>query len=393
MNDDTLIFAEDESLEAEAPPGRPWRVLIVDDEPHVHSVTTLALAGLEVDGRPIELAHAFSAREAREVLRAQEDWALVLLDVVMESEDAGLQLVRWLREDRGNRRTRIVVRTGQPGVAPERDVMRAHDIDDYQPKAELSAQRLQTAVLGGIRAWRDLQLIAEQREDIERLLEQKSELLRAFSRFVPLRMLRALGRDNPADVMLGDQVQRHMTLLFLDVRGFTRIAEGLGPERTFSLLNRLFGELLPLVHAHGGIVDKFLGDGLLALFDAPEGAVRASYGMLERLDALAASDGVPPELDVGIGVHCGPTVLGVVGSEERFETTVVADSVNVAARLEHLTRDVGCRLVVSDDVFRRLPESLQQPAEPLGPQAVRGRCTPVTCFGLLRVTRRTPSAR
>jgi class 3 adenylate cyclase len=392
LNDDALVFAEDSPDPGPPDAGEPWRVLVVDDEPHVHSVTMLALAGLEIDERPIALEHALSAEQAREKLLSRDDWALVLLDVVMESEDAGLRLARWLREECGNRRTRIVVRTGQPGVAPERDVMRAHDIDDYQPKAELSAQRLQTAVLGGIRAWRDLQLIAEQRADIERLLERQGELLRAFSRFVPLRMLRALGRDNPADVSLGDQVQRDMTLLFLDVRGFTRIAEGLGPQRTFALLNRLFGELLPIVHAHSGSVDKFLGDGLLAIFDAPASAVRASYGMLERLDALAASDGIPPELDVGIGVHCGPTVLGVVGSEERFETTVVADSVNVAARLEHLTRDVGCRIVVSEDVFRRLPESLQQPAEPLGPQAVRGRLTPVTCFGLLRVLRRPPSS-
>ncbi len=390
MNDDALIFApEDDRPATHTPEGAlPWRVLVVDDEPNVHTVTLLALAGLEVDGRRLVIEHAHSAAQARQKLAAREDWAVVLLDVVMESDDAGLQLVKWLREERANHEARIIVRTGQPGIAPEREVMRSHDIDDYQPKSELSAQRLVTSVLGAIRGWRDLRVIAEQRERIEKLHAEQAELLVAFGRFVPSRMLLALGHASPVGVRLGDHVQRDMTLMFLDVRSFTRLAERLSPAETFALLNDLFGEIVPILHRHGGVVDKFLGDGLLAIFteDAQQ-AVQAAYDILTRLDARVAEGSFPNALDIGIGIHGGPTVLGLVGSEERMETTVIADAVNVAARLEHLTREVDSRIVVSEAVYNRLRDGLGEPSRALGAMHVRGRQDTVVCYDLRRVTR------
>jgi two-component system sensor histidine kinase ChiS len=387
--DDLLVFEPEEAMPLEAaPPGEPWRVLLVDDEPQVHTVTVLALAGLELDGRALVIAHAHSAAQARDALKERDDWALVLLDVVMETDDAGLQLVRWLREVHGNRHTRVVLRTGQPGAAPEREVMRSYDINDYQPKVELSASRLVTAVIGGLRAYRDLRTIADQAERIRKLHDEQTDLLTAFARFVPVRMLQAIGARSPSEAALGDHIEADMTLLFLDVRAFTRLSEAIGPERTFALLNRLFAAVVPHLHAEGGIVDKFLGDGLLAIFpEHPASAVRAAYAILEGIDALVEQDALPPEIDVGIGIHCGRTVLGVVGSEERLETTVVADAVNVAARLEHLTRDVGCRLIVSDTVYRALPAELATPARALGEQPVRGRRAPIPCWDLPRVER------
>jgi two-component sensor histidine kinase len=171
--DDDLLLLDDDPAAPGAsrpPPAEHggWQVLVVDDEAAVHTVTRLALDGFRVEDRPVRLLHAHSAADAQAVLAVEPDCALVLLDVVMETDDAGLRLARWIRESLGNHRVRIVLRTGQPGMAPEEAVMTSYDIHDYYAKPEITARRLRTAVTGGLRAWRDLQALSLQREALER---------------------------------------------------------------------------------------------------------------------------------------------------------------------------------------------------------------------------------
>ena len=129
--DDELFSFEDEVLTAEDPHHTPtWRVLIVDDDKDVHQSTGFALANTEVLGRPLEFLHAYSAADAIRILSEQTQIAVILLDVVMESDDAGLQLVRTIRQDLGNSEARIILRTGQPGSAPEMEAIRDYDIND-----------------------------------------------------------------------------------------------------------------------------------------------------------------------------------------------------------------------------------------------------------------------
>lgn len=131
-----------------------WKVLLVDDEPAVHQVSRLILSDLQFDGRDIELLSAESAAQAREILLHESDLALVLLDVVMETDDAGLALVRHIREQRCDHLVQIVLRTGQPGVAPEREVVQHHEINGYWLKTDLTAQRLRTVVVSALRSYR-----------------------------------------------------------------------------------------------------------------------------------------------------------------------------------------------------------------------------------------------
>ncbi|MBZ8142524.1 hypothetical protein CLD22_21810 [Rubrivivax gelatinosus] len=131
-----------------------WKVLLVDDEPMVHEVSRLILAGLRFEEREIELLVAGSAAEARELLGQHPDVALALVDVVMETDDAGLLLVQHIRQRLGNADMQIVLRTGQPGVAPEADVMHGHEINGYFLKTEITAQRLNSIVITGLRAYR-----------------------------------------------------------------------------------------------------------------------------------------------------------------------------------------------------------------------------------------------
>src|SRR5262249_55606785 len=136
-----------------------WTVLVVDDEPDVREITRIVLEHLDFDDRRLEIIEAGSAREGREVLAQRTDIALMIIDVVMEDDHAGLGLVRYVREELKNRLSRIVLRTGHPGQAPEREVIRAFDINDYKEKTELTAHKLETTVLVALRGYRDLMMI------------------------------------------------------------------------------------------------------------------------------------------------------------------------------------------------------------------------------------------
>ena len=164
-------------LEQVAPdPTSPWKVLIADDEPEVHQVTRLVLGGFRFESRPLELLSAYSAAEALEVMRTQPDIAVLLLDVVMETEHAGLEMVRRVRDELGNHRVRIVLRTGQPGQAPEQDVISAYDINDYKEKTELTAARFHTTLFVALRGYRDLMIIEASKHGLEQVLDASADV-------------------------------------------------------------------------------------------------------------------------------------------------------------------------------------------------------------------------
>jgi len=179
-----LVFAKRE-VQPEggqaAPAGRPWLILIVDDDAEVHAVTKLALRNFTFKERPAQFLDAYSAAEAREMLAEHPDIALVLLDVVMETDDAGLRLVQYIRHELQNRRLRIVLRTGQPGQAPEQDVIVAYDINDYKSKTELTQQRLFTTVVAALRAFEDIMALELNRRGLEKILEGSAMLFQLRS--------------------------------------------------------------------------------------------------------------------------------------------------------------------------------------------------------------------
>lgn len=169
--DDSLEFADEPTGEL-----APWKVLIVDDEPEVHQVTRLVLANFRFADRPLQLLSAYSSSEAESRLIEHDDTAVVLLDVVMETEQAGLALVRTIRERLGNHFVRIVLRTGQPGQAPEQEVVAAYDINDYKEKTELTAQKLSTTMYSALRAYRDMRTIESSRRGLEVVIRASSEI-------------------------------------------------------------------------------------------------------------------------------------------------------------------------------------------------------------------------
>jgi diguanylate cyclase (GGDEF)-like protein len=177
MNDDDLLtFADEAPADAVGLQSRGWAVLIVDDDEQVHSATLFALKDLVVHGRPLEFIHAYSADEARTMLQDRDDVAVIFLDVVMENEDTGLRMVKVIREDLGLRETRIILRTGQPGYAPEVEVISNYDINDYRTKSELTRTRLITSLTAAIRSYEQIQTISENRRGLEKIVHASAAL-------------------------------------------------------------------------------------------------------------------------------------------------------------------------------------------------------------------------
>jgi CheY-like chemotaxis protein len=178
-DDDWLIEDDDGAPVAAAAAQRPWRVLVVDDDADVHAVTRLALRNVSFKGRELELLSAYSAAEGFLLLQDTPEVALVLLDVVMESEDAGLVLARRLREELHNHAVRVVLRTGQPGQEPEQRVIIDYDIHDYKAKTELTTQRLFTAVVSALRAYETLTMLERSRAALGTILDGVPNLYQA----------------------------------------------------------------------------------------------------------------------------------------------------------------------------------------------------------------------
>ena len=179
-----MLFADDApstSDPSETPSKKPWCVLLVDDDEQVHAVTRLALKGFEFQDSGLELLSAYSGKEGRAVFDSRDDIALALVDVVMETDNAGLELVRYVRNTLENQRTRLVMRTGQPGQAPEDRVIREYDIDDYKEKTDLTIQKLRTLLYSKLRAYRDLCVIEEQRDGLARVLRATAQVQNAES--------------------------------------------------------------------------------------------------------------------------------------------------------------------------------------------------------------------
>jgi diguanylate cyclase (GGDEF)-like protein len=180
LPDDELLDIIDDSGEGAKPAAAgtpaPWRVLIVDDEKDVHSATLFALSDLVIAGRPLEFLHAYSAAEGRRIMETTPLIAVILLDVVMETGDAGLLLVRAIRDELGCTDTRIILRTGQPGYAPELEVIRDYDINDYKTKSELTRTRLVTSLTTAIRSYEQLRSIIEGRRKLDHLVRTSPAL-------------------------------------------------------------------------------------------------------------------------------------------------------------------------------------------------------------------------
>jgi response regulator RpfG family c-di-GMP phosphodiesterase len=187
LQTDKLSFAkEPEKEDVPTLQTNPWKILIVDDDVEIHPVTIRVMGDEEYSGKKLEFYSAFSGKEAKEILKKHPDIALILLDVVMETDTAGLDVVKYLREDLQNHQTRIMLRTGQPAIAPEKNIIIDYEINDYREKTNLTSNRLYSAIISSLRSYEDIQIINKSQKSLEKIIQSSLGIskLQSLDKFI-----------------------------------------------------------------------------------------------------------------------------------------------------------------------------------------------------------------
>ncbi len=229
-----------------------------------------------------------------------------------------------------------------------------------------------------------INLLRKEKEEAEReVISTKMRLLDSFARFVPREFLEHLGRDDVSQVGLGDSVEKNFTVLFNDIRNFTGLSEHMSVNDNFRFLNAYMGRMGPVIARNGGFVDKFIGDAILALFPGNvEDAVRAAVEMRRTLNIYNLhrnQSGYMP-IDMGVGLHVGTLMLGTVGSHARLDTTVIGDTVNLASRLENLTKRFGAQVIASGSLYKSILNPDEFHWRELARVRVKGKIEPVHIY-------------
>jgi len=197
----------------------------------------------------------------------------------------------------------------------------------------------------------------EMSDRLKNYFHSLDDIHRANARFVPRQFLEFLGKENITEIHLGDQVQKEMTIMFSDIRDFTSLSETMTPKENFDFINNYLGYMEPVIRNNNGFIDKFMGDAIMALFpekseDALNAAIEMRIKMLEYNEIISQFG--KPAIDAGIGMHTGMLMLGIIGGEGRMDGTVISDAVNLAARLEGLTKVYGSSIIITEDTLIKL---------------------------------------
>jgi CHASE2 domain-containing sensor protein/class 3 adenylate cyclase/CheY-like chemotaxis protein/nitrogen-specific signal transduction histidine kinase len=216
-----------------------------------------------------------------------------------------------------------------------------------------------------------------------------AKLTAAYGRFVPHNFLRFLGKDSILDVELGNNVQQEMTVLFSDIRSFTTLSESMTPQQAFKFINSYLSRVSPFIREHHGFIDKYIGDAIMALFpQSADDAVQAALAMQRAIityNQHRNNSGYVP-IAIGMGLHTGNLMLGTVGESERMDTTVIADAVNLASRLEGLTKLYGVGILVSEDTLYKLDDLDNYRFRFLDRVRVKGKNQPVSIYEIYEET-------
>lgn len=212
---------------------------------------------------------------------------------------------------------------------------------------------------------------------------QLARINQMYSRFVPTEFLNTLGQENIIDLKLGDQVQREMTVLFVDIRAFTNLSENMTPQENFKFINSYLSRFSPMITRNNGFVDKFIGDAIMALYPGPpEDAIQTALEMVEHVtiyNGHRAKCGYNP-INIGIGIHTGNLILGIIGDDQRMQGTVISDAVNLASRIQDVTKLYHTSIVISQETFVKLENPMSYDFRFLGKVKVKGKAKSVSLF-------------
>jgi class 3 adenylate cyclase len=227
--------------------------------------------------------------------------------------------------------------------------------------------------------------VADTFESTEVLTDYVASVSRAVKSFIPREFLENLEKTDLVDLRLGDHAKKEMTIFFSDIRAFTQLSEGLTVEENFAFINSYLARVVPIIKENGGFVDKYVGDGIMALFPGPRGpdeAIRSAIAMQSKMveyNGHRAKMGYKP-ISMGVGVHTGDLMLGVVGVEDRMENTVISDAVNLSSRLQAITKAFNISLAISEKSFKELEDPGSYKYRFIGKVKVKGKAAPISVF-------------
>ncbi len=322
-------------------------ILIVDDEPINRRVLEnhLTVAGYKV----VEVG---SGKEALERIQNGGAFDLILLDIMMPNM-SGYEVCETIRKKYSSSELPIVMLTAKNRVS---DLVTGFNVgaNDY-----LTKPFSKNELLSRIKTHLNLYGIHK-----------------ATSRFVPSEFLKSVGREAITEVVLGDHIQKEVTVLFTDVRDYTHLAESMTPEQNFKFVNAYVGRMGPLIQQHNGFVNQYLGDGIMALFpDQAVHALRACIAMQKTIleyNLRREKEGFMP-ISVGMGMHTGALVMGIIGDVYRNDTAIIADTVNTASRVEGTTKYYGANIVLSEDSMATIDDKEAFNFRYLGRVKVKGK--------------------
>ncbi|MBE9041717.1 response regulator [Oscillatoriales cyanobacterium LEGE 11467] len=306
----------------------PVKVMVVDDDPiHVRAIVNYLVS------ENYEVYRASNGIEALDALKENFRPNIILLDLVMPGM-TGFEVCQKIRQTFHSHDLPIVMLTVKNQV---NEVMAGLDAgaNDYLTKP-ISKHELIARIKTHLRL---------------------SNLNSAYSRFVPSQFLKLLQKDSIVDVKLGDHIHREMSILFSDIRSFTTLSEKMSPEENFKFINSYLSRMEPEIMKNRGFIDKYIGDSIMALFSGgADDAIRAAIAMLHKLveyNQHRKSIGYDP-IQIGIGINTGSLMLGTVGGPNRMDGTVISDAVNLASRIESLTKEYGVSLLISHQTFANI---------------------------------------
>lgn len=364
---------------------RKPKVLIVDDTPENIQV----LMGTLKDQYAI--VAAINGEKALKMAVVEPRPDLILLDIMMPGMD-GFEVCSRLNADPETRDIPVIFLSALDDTANKVKGFLTGAVDyiskPFQP------EEVHVRVNTHVTMNRLKRSLAEKNEELRtynerletRVRERTAELASLntiYERFVPREFINLLKKESILEIHLGDQVSRKMTVMFADIRGWTTLLEKMTPTEAFRFINAYLRRVTPVISDCNGFIDQFYGDGVMALFPAtPDDAVRAAVGMLEAVaeyNRERAGDGFEP-IGIGIGLHFADLMLGIIGSEDRMQGAVVADAVNLAARIEGLNKMYGSYVSLSNETLSAMKEPDRYRHRFIDKVRVKGREDPVTVY-------------
>ncbi|MDH3245721.1 MAG: ATP-binding protein, partial [Saprospiraceae bacterium] len=301
------------------------RILIVDDEPINHQVLKNHLSQ-----QYYQLTHTMNGQEALNALEKDGPFDLVLLDIMMPHM-SGYEVCERIREKHPPNELPILMISAKNQVEDLVEGLNT-GANDYIVKPFSKNE-----FLARLKTHLNLHLINA-----------------ATNKFIPSEFLQALGYENVTDVVLGDHALRNVTVMFTDIRDYTSLAEHLTPEDNFGFINAYARRMGPIIKRYNGFINQYAGDGIMSIFPhTPDDALRAGIDMQQSIAHynLQRKQKNRRQIDTGMGLDTGPLIMGIIGSAERNDATVISDTVNTASRMEGLTKFYGVHILASENTF------------------------------------------